>query len=170
MSYFEHEMKRAARANEIRRKTADVELGKLSLGNLFETGDLTGALYKAAKWAEKHDCTYREIVVAIMESLPEEWLERVEDTLQGEMFMESAETVTKGGIFFAACRGELLKMKFLHEDPTLRKNGGGLRKGLCWTRIWTVNLKHQLELRTMEVKLPASRAPSMAASMATREA
>ena len=104
MSFYEHDMKRAARANEIRRKTADVELVKLNLGNLFETGDLTGALYKAAKWAEKHDCTYREIVVAIMESLPEEWLERVEDMLQGEFFIYSSETVTKGGIQFAACK------------------------------------------------------------------
>ena len=69
MSYYQSDVKRAIRANETRRKGAEAELSKLGLEDLFETGQLTAALYKAAKWAEKHSSTYREIVVAIMEAL-----------------------------------------------------------------------------------------------------
>ena len=134
MSTYQADVKRAIRANEARRKSAEAELNKLGLEDMFETGDLTAALYKAAKWGEKNSSTYRELVVALMEALPEEWKEKVEDTLEGQHFMVSGEEVTRGGTVFIPSRGELRKLKFLHEDPTNRKNSRGLRKEPRWTR------------------------------------
>ena len=47
----------------------------MGLKNLFSTGQLTAAIYKAAEWAQENDSTYSELVVAIIGSLPPEWKE-----------------------------------------------------------------------------------------------
>ena len=96
MSVYQADLKRDIRDNEARKKVADNELNKLNLKSMFEEGELTKALYEAAKWAGNNSSTYRELVVALMHALPEEWKEKVEDTLEGQQFMVSTEDHTSG--------------------------------------------------------------------------
>ena len=162
MSVYLTDLKRDIKDNEARRKVADDELNKLNLKDMFEKGELTKALYEAAKWAGNNDSTYRELVVALMHALPEEWKEKVEDTLEGQQFMVSTEEIHRGGTTFIPSRGEPMRLRFLHEDPSNRKGSPAKRSGARWTRkndlasrIWSTGLRHRRELRRMNVDAPA---------------
>ena len=158
MSVYLADLKRDIRDNEARKKVADNELNKLNLKSMFEEGELTKALYEAAKWAGNDSSTYRELVVALMHALPEEWKEKVEDTLEGQHFMVSDQELLRGETTFIPSRGELMRLRFLHEDPANRKGSPAKRSGPRWTRkqdlanrIWSTDLRHRREVRRMGV-------------------
>jgi hypothetical protein len=121
------------------------------------SGTSKGALqvtHTLARMTECYKMTYRELSVALMESLPEEWRERVDPLLEGTRFVTTNATFEAQGENFFPSLGRLKRCRFLQTAP-LRKADLLVRGPTTWTRasdkqtqIYPEDLEHESEIVT----------------------
>ena len=75
-----------------------------------------------ARMAERYKMTYRELSVALMESLPEEWRERIDPLLESMMFVVTTDTFDAQDEEFFPNSGTLRRCKFLQNYPINRSD------------------------------------------------
>jgi hypothetical protein len=107
-----------------------------------------------ARMAERYKMTYRELSVALMESLPEEWRERVDPLLEGTRFVTTSATFEAQGEIFFPSLGRLKRYRFLQTAP-LHKKDLLVRGPTTWSRvsdkqtqIYPEDLEHESEIVT----------------------
>ena len=78
MAFYAAQLKDMIHANRTRKAKATAAISGLGLKELRDVEGALQVTHTLAWMAERYKMTYRELSVALMESLPEEWRERVD--------------------------------------------------------------------------------------------
>jgi hypothetical protein len=89
MTLHEVQLRNKAYADRSRKERARTAVSKLGLEELWSTEGALRVTFTLARTAERYKMTYRELSVALMESLPEEWRDRVDPLLEDAEFVRT---------------------------------------------------------------------------------
>jgi hypothetical protein len=127
MAFYAAQLKDKIHANRARKAKATAAISQLGLEELWEVEGALQVTYTLARMAERYKMTYRELSVALMESLFEEW---------------------------KASHGKLKRCRFLQTTPVHRadldKRGPTTWSRLSdkQTQIYPEDLEHESEIVT----------------------
>jgi hypothetical protein len=97
MTFHEAQLKDKIYANRTRKAKATAAISKLGLEELWDVAGALQVTHTLAQMAERYKMTYRELSVALMESLPEQWRERIDPLLEGVKFVKTGPTFEAQG-------------------------------------------------------------------------
>jgi hypothetical protein len=89
MTLHEAQLTDKVYANRSCKERAMAAISKLELEELWDAAGALQVTHTLARTAERYKMTYRELSVALMESLPEEWRERIDPLLEDTEFVRT---------------------------------------------------------------------------------
>jgi hypothetical protein len=113
MAFYAAQLKDRIHANRTHKAKATAAISKLGLEELWDVAGALQVTHTLARMAKRYKMTYRELSVALMESLPEEWRERVDPLLEGTKFVITNASFEAQGEEFFPSLGRLKRCRFL---------------------------------------------------------
>jgi hypothetical protein len=154
MTFYASQLSDRTHSNRARKARTREAITKLGLQELWEKEGALHVTHTLAKMAERYKMTYRKLSVALMESLPEEWRERIDPLLESMTFVVTKDKFDAQDEEFFPNSGTLKRCKFLQNYPINRADFDK-RGPTTWSRLMDIqtqiypeDLEHENEVVT----------------------